>query len=740
MGAALAVAIGGAAITAGRASAQAGAPTSLVINYTEAAAARVGGNSQITVYAMLVDANGQPVPGARVQSAQMRLGAGETPVTAAVDQSATPIAAMVVFDASGSMVGERASAARTAVIDFVNTKQPDDQIGVIQFNDTIVFSSDFTADRVAAISSVSFNPAQRTPGSCLWDTLYEAVSRARRLPGGRRAIVLVTDGQDQTLPGGPVCSRRTLDDVLALAVGGGVRVPVYVLGLGNAQNLNPAELERLARETGGDEAITEISSEIGPRLGNLVAALRAEFSLRAEAAVSSGPHDLEVEVTLADGGQFIALGAVDVPATVFTPPTPPPAALPTLVGGASSASSQTPAAPDGAGVASAQAATLPPAASTPPDVSIIEARQNEAGDLVVRVNVQEHGAAVTAVIVLLDGQPLGTVPPGAFGGEITLPLGQIPLTEGSHTISVEAYDTGGQVARDQLSMLLRGAAPAAAQASETPSGLFTLSAPMSPSPSLGVTATQSPATATPEAAGVAPAEASPTVAPPADRAAESGPSPSPALMIIGLIVIAGAGVLIGLWWRARRAARYTEGALVEGVFRYDYYAPPPAGRLPPVINVEPTEVYQEPQEDRTALYVGDQGKARLEVIRSLDTEARVNSPYTLDAQRVTVGRDSSNDIVFAGDRFVSARHVRFLYVEGTWILEELGALNKTLVNGKEVTGRVFLNNGDLIELGPYTRMRFTTEQAAARSSPPPIVTPRRRNDEDDEGVTRIHKS
>ncbi|GAB4461786.1 MAG: hypothetical protein Kow00120_28910 [Anaerolineae bacterium] len=733
--------------------AQGGPPASLVITGVEATAARVGGANQITAYVMLVDAGGRPVRDVQVQSAHVRVDDG-APAPATVSEIGAPVATLLVLDASGSMVGERADAARTAVINFVNTKQPDDRIGVVMFNDTIVYSNDFTTDRVAAISAASYSPAQRTPGSCLWDVLYEAVGRVRRLPSGQRAILLVTDGHDQTMPGGPACSQRTLDDVIQLATEERARVPIYTMGLGNAQNLNPDELAQLARATGGQHAITDIGGEVGALFAGLVEALRAAFTVSAEVMAGSGAHDVEIGVTLADGAQFLAVESVTVPATVFVPPTQPPAVLPTQITDAAG-STRTPT------VISIPAGATPAGTGEPPDIAIVEARQDAGGDLVLRLNVQERAAPVTAVIVLLDGQPLSTLPPGAFGGEITLPLGDI--ASGAHTITVEAYDTGGQVGREQLSAMLRSpaelveATAVAAQTTATPGGMFTLSAPVTPSPPSAMTFTPAPAetatgpTETPVAGEVAPPAASPSpeIAPTPAPAPDAGQSPaiSPALIVIGAVVLIGGLVLAFLWWRSRRIEMAEDGALV-GDFRYDYYAdehPRPAVLLPPAGASEPTQLYDEPREERTALYVGDRARARLEVIRSLDTDARVESPFTIEAQRVTLGRDSTNDICFRGDRFVSSQHVRILYMDGGWILEELGALNKTFVNGTEVTGRVFLKSGDLIELGPYTRIRFTTEEPdrppdqPTAPSQPTSPLPRRRGDEDDEDVTRIHR-
>ncbi|MCZ7547040.1 MAG: FHA domain-containing protein [Anaerolineae bacterium] len=733
--------------------AQGGPPASLVITGMEATAARVGGTNQITAYVMLVDAGGRPVRDVQVESAHVRVDDG-APAPATVSEIGAPVATLLVLDASGSMVGERADAARTAVINFVNTKQPDDRIGVVMFNDTIVYSNDFTTDRVAAISAASYSPAQRTPGSCLWDVLYEAVGRVRRLPSGQRAILLVTDGHDQTMPGGPACSQRTLDDVIQLATEERARVPISIMGLGNAQNLSPDELAQLARATGGQHAITDIGGEVGVLFAGLVEALRAAFTVSAEVMAGSGAHDVEIGVTLADGGQFLAVESVTVPATVFVPPTQPPAVLPTQITDAAG-STRTPT------VISIPAGATPAGTGEPPDIAIVEARQDAGGDLVLRLNVQERAAPVTAVIVLLDGQPLSTLPPGAFGGGDHPALGRHRQRRAHHhggglrhrrpggarAAFGDAAQPCGAGRSDGGRCADHGDPGRDVHAQRAGDAIAAVGHDVYAGPCRNRDRPhRDPCRWRGRAAGRLALAGGCAHTAPAPDAGQS-PAISPALIVIGAVVLIGGLVLAFLWWRSRRIEMAEDAALV-GDFRYDYYAdehPRPAVLLPPAGVSEPTQLYDEPREERTALYVGDRARARLEVIRSLDTDARVESPFTIEAQRVTLGRDSTNDICFRGDRFVSSQHVRILYMDGSWILEELGALNKTFVNGTEVTGRVFLKSGDLIELGPYTRIRFTTEEPdrppdqPTAPSQPTSPLPRRRGDEDDEDVTRIHR-
>jgi pSer/pThr/pTyr-binding forkhead associated (FHA) protein len=73
--------------------------------------------------------------------------------------------------------------------------------------------------------------------------------------------------------------------------------------------------------------------------------------------------------------------------------------------------------------------------------------------------------------------------------------------------------------------------------------------------------------------------------------------------------------------------------------------------------------------------------------------------YSLDRERMTIGRLDDNDIVLAGPT-VSAHHA-VLRVEGARVLlEDEGSLNGTFRNGERVE-QAQLEAGDRIQIGPH---------------------------------------
>jgi len=65
---------------------------------------------------------------------------------------------------------------------------------------------------------------------------------------------------------------------------------------------------------------------------------------------------------------------------------------------------------------------------------------------------------------------------------------------------------------------------------------------------------------------------------------------------------------------------------------------------------------------------------------------------------VTVGRAPKNDIVLP-DSYISAKHARFRQVGDTYLLEDLGSTNGTMVNGVRIKEPIPLRNGDRISFG-----------------------------------------
>jgi serine phosphatase RsbU (regulator of sigma subunit) len=69
-----------------------------------------------------------------------------------------------------------------------------------------------------------------------------------------------------------------------------------------------------------------------------------------------------------------------------------------------------------------------------------------------------------------------------------------------------------------------------------------------------------------------------------------------------------------------------------------------------------------------------------------------------DTDSLVIGRTEAADIPLA-DASVSRRHARFFYLDGRWLVEDLGSRNGTQLNGKPVRNPLAISAGDEIRIG-----------------------------------------
>jgi Ca-activated chloride channel family protein len=119
--------------------------------------------------------------------------------------SSVPVNVVLMLDASGSVVSE-INSLRDAAMHFVNQLGPEDRVSVIEFHTNLELIQDWTAkaEDVRHALSWRFKPGmvQTKQGSftygstALYDALYSAADEQLAKVEGRKAIILLTDGDD----------------------------------------------------------------------------------------------------------------------------------------------------------------------------------------------------------------------------------------------------------------------------------------------------------------------------------------------------------------------------------------------------------------------------------------------------------------------------------------------------------------------------------------------------------------
>lgn len=99
----------------------------------------------------------------------------------------------------------------------------------------------------------------------------------------------------------------------------------------------------------------------------------------------------------------------------------------------------------------------------------------------------------------------------------------------------------------------------------------------------------------------------------------------------------------------------------------------------------------------------------------------VTTDFELNAERVTIGRQASNDVVL-NDKAVSGRHAAIVTILDDSFLEDLDSTNGTQVNGQPVTKHP-LAHGDVITIGRNTVRYFSSDVPEAEMDKTMILRP-----------------
>jgi Ca-activated chloride channel family protein len=158
----------------------------------------------INVTATVTDAQGRFVPGLRVEDFEVYED-GKLQKISQFDSERVPVSLGIVMDTSGSMAGEKMSAAQDAVRRFLDELLgPQDEVFLMRFDSQVSVLSHWTENRAAVSRMVgSIRPAG---GTALYDAVSDAIPLGEQGTRRKKALVLLSDGNDQN-------SRTDVDTV-----------------------------------------------------------------------------------------------------------------------------------------------------------------------------------------------------------------------------------------------------------------------------------------------------------------------------------------------------------------------------------------------------------------------------------------------------------------------------------------------------------------------------------------------
>ena len=229
------------------------------------------------VEAVYVDAfvsrSGQPVPGLQATDFELKDN-GVRQTLSLVAAESRPLLAVLVFDTSNSMAGERLAALRSAAEAFLDGLRPNDQAALIAFAHEIEWLAGPSADKAEVRSALGRLRAEGVTG--VYDALYAGIALSD--VGVRPLVVLFTDGEDNV----SILSRRQLQEEAERS-----NALIHVVGWQPSKVVLPLHFSEAALGTASEQtrALRKMAEVTGGRFwkADSPARLREAFAAIADA-------------------------------------------------------------------------------------------------------------------------------------------------------------------------------------------------------------------------------------------------------------------------------------------------------------------------------------------------------------------------------------------------------------------------------------------------------------------------
>jgi Ca-activated chloride channel homolog len=312
----------------------------------------------VPVTCIVSTADGTALPGLRREEFHIFADGAEQPI-AYFDASAQPASVALVIDASPSVLRDSDEMKRAADA-LIEALAPLDESAVVDFSAHTYLQSPFSDVREVIRRAVARVDVRQllgdTGGSNIYEAVYLTAQQLFQGRTGRKAIVLLTDGQDSGLgltldpasaapgPGRPA-DRLTFDDVARLLAAQNIQVFVVstenrpkvmtsdwlaahesrtLLTLGaRALDIPPYTLylAELVRRVGGQLYFLRETDTMADTFRKIAARIRAEYTIgfysngaAGEAETAPGWHSLSVDIADQPGAQITHRASFYVPA------------------------------------------------------------------------------------------------------------------------------------------------------------------------------------------------------------------------------------------------------------------------------------------------------------------------------------------------------------------------------------------------------------------------------------------
>jgi VWFA-related protein len=205
-----------------------------------------------------------------------------------------PVNLILLLDLSGSTKKKR-KAMKEAAVKFVEALPAQDKVAVVAFTRRYRALTDFTTDK-ERMKSVLEEINGFSGGTAFYDSMWKALDQLNQLGDARKAIVVLTDGEDESIEDGEA-TEHSFDQLLERSSEEDVTIyPIYfsasnhydkvgiLFGSGNLignqkSKIARAQLGDLAEQTGGEVFNAQREEDLEDAYKRVAAELHTLYSL-----------------------------------------------------------------------------------------------------------------------------------------------------------------------------------------------------------------------------------------------------------------------------------------------------------------------------------------------------------------------------------------------------------------------------------------------------------------------------
>jgi len=212
-----------------------------------------------------------------------------------------PITVGIILDISGSM-RSKVMRAREAVRQFVQWSNPQDEFFAIAFNRNVVLLADFTDGEVL----LSYIPFLQAKGrTAMYDAVYEGVLKLKQAHYGKRVLLVISDGQDNSSRHGFRALKRLMQES---------DVQIYTIGTPDPtqyddyfERMGISILQQISKLAGGRHFTVMGASALEPVCASIARELRQQYTIGYMSSNTSRDgkwRELKVRVQKGKGQKF----------------------------------------------------------------------------------------------------------------------------------------------------------------------------------------------------------------------------------------------------------------------------------------------------------------------------------------------------------------------------------------------------------------------------------------------------